>query len=237
MVAICDDERLYTDVISKCLYKTCREHNEECKIVTCKNGKELIEVFKKEKFDAVFLDIDMPVMSGFECAKKLQEIKKNVIIIFVTNYDDMVYQSWDYQPFWFVRKSHLQDLEVVLPRLFVKIQTERENENPYFNISCENKIIEININEVKYIASYKHDVIIHYRNKSTTQTRCKISEIEKQLSPIYFIRIQNGIVVNSRFISKITSRDVILLDGESIHIGREKVEHVKNEFQKYIRSR
>ena len=48
------------------------------------NGKEAIELLRKESFDVVLLDINMPDMDGYETAKIMREIDKNVPIIAVT---------------------------------------------------------------------------------------------------------------------------------------------------------
>ena len=64
----------------------------------------------------------MPELDGFEVAEKLQSSKKNALIIFITSHEDKVYQSWKYQPFWFVRKSHMEDLNVVFPLLCINLK-------------------------------------------------------------------------------------------------------------------
>jgi len=235
-IYICDDNSSYIEEVKQkvedVLYNL-----RTFEISTYYDGKDLIEQWKKKSADVVLLDIDMPNKSGFEIAKELQNLNKNVLIIFITSHEDMVYQSWEYQPFWFVRKSHLRDLETVLPRLLVKIDTEYEKENSLYNIVCESKIIQIDINKAMYISSFKHDIIVKNNDGTELQARCRIFDVEKQLSKMYFVRVQNGIIVNCRFISRVTSRAVELFNGMTLQIGRDRNEYVKNEFQRFIRSR
>lgn len=133
--------------------------------------------------------------------------------MFITSHEDKVYQSYEYHPFWFVRKSHMYDLNIVIPKLLRKIDIEEEKNRCTFNLKTENCTVEIDINTVIYIESFKNDIIIHDRALGEKQIRCKMIETEKQLYPMNIIRIQNGILVNCRYISKITSREVILTDG------------------------
>ena len=69
-----------------------------------------------------------------------------------------------------------------------------------------------------------------------TTFRCKIAYAEEQLLPYYILRIQKGILINCRFIAKVTSRNVILSNGHSFKIGRDRVDDVRKQFQNYMRS-
>ena len=232
---LCDDNKSFVDDIAKRI-KTILSNDREVEIVKFTDGKSLILQWNKQFADVVFLDIDMPELDGFEVAEKLQSSKKNALIIFITSHEDKVYQSWKYQPFWFVRKSHMEDLNVVLPRLLIKIDMGHEKDGNFLNLQCDNSIVEININSMMYIESYKHNIIIHYKNDNQ-QVRCKISNAEEQLLGKNIIRVQKGFLVNCRFISKITSREVILTNGRKIHLSRDRISSVKDEFQRFLRSR
>ena len=236
-IYLCDDDVNFISVIKTEIQKTFKSFGRKNNIQSFNKGSALLKTWNKKFADAVFIDIEMPIMDGFQLAEQLKSTKPDALIIFVTSYEDKVYQSWELQPFWFVRKSHLDDLEIVLPRLLVKIDAEREKKNHMFNLMTENKIIQIDISTLKYIQSYKHYIIFYDKFGGKVQARCKISDAEKQLSHLYFIRVQSGYIVNCRFISKITSRDVILISGECIHMSRDRIENIKNEFQRFIRSR
>lgn len=235
IIYLCDDNQSFVDDIANRVNMILSK-DREFEIVKFTNGRSLISQWNKEFADVVFLDIDMPELDGFEVAEKLQSSKKNALIIFITSHEDKVYQSWKYQPFWFVRKSHMEDLNVVFPRLLAKIDAEYEKENNFFNLHGENSVVELDINSLMYIESYRHNIIIHYKNNNQ-EVRCKISNAEEQLLGKNIIRVQKGFLVNCRFISKITSRDVILTNGYSIHLSRDRLSFVKDEFQRFLRSR
>ena len=235
-IYICDDNQNFIEEISQRTQALVGK-NRTLIMKTFNDGRELIAQWNEKFADVVFLDIDMPSITGFEVAEELQKSKRDAIIIFITSHEDKVYQSWDFQPFWFVRKSHLNDLDKVFPRLLLKIDSENEKEKHIFNLVAETKVVDLDINSVKYIQALKHYVLIKYINGEQIKVRCKISDAEQQLQQLYFIRIQTSALVNIRFIAKITSRDVILTDGESLHVNRERLESVRDEFQKFIRSR
>lgn len=233
-IYLCDDNQIFINKIEneiqhilsgKCFYE----------IKSFDNGRDLINGWNTKEADVVFLDIDMPGMTGFDVAEQLQKMNKNVTIVFITSHEDKVYQSWDFQPFWFVRKSHLEDLKKVFTRLISKLDEEKREDS--FQLIVHNKILEIKVNEAMLLHADKHYVVIKNIDGKDVQVRCKISDIEEQLSQVHFIRIQKGMIVNCRYISKITSRDVILNNGDKIHISRDRLKDVKDAFQEFIRSR
>lgn len=231
---VCDDNNGFADRIKKeiDLYMNGRRNYET---VIFNSGTALLKQFDKQAADVVLLDIDMPEMNGFEVASLLQKRKEDILILFVTSHEDKVYQSYDYHPFWFIRKSHMHDLRVVIPILLRKIDAEEERTRLTFNLKTENCVVELDINTTIYIESYKNDIIIRDRVAGEKQIRCKITDAEKQLYPLNIIRIQNGILVNCRYISKITSREVILTDGTHLGLSRSKIDFVREEYQNYIR--
>lgn len=231
---ICDDENKYVNIIKSKLY----EHlggERRYETVVFDSGEELLENFRRQPVDAVFLDIDMPKMNGFETASLLQEIEKDILIVFVTSHEDKVYQSYEYHPFWFVRKSHMHDFEIVLKNLIAKIDIEEEKRYFIYEFKAENRAIELDINTLMYITAYKNNLIIKDKNAGEIKIRCKIAEAEKQLYPLNIIRIQKGVMVNCRYIASVTSREVVLTNGETFNLSRSKVDFVKEEYQNFVR--
>lgn len=231
-IYICDDDKNSIIRIEKFLYHF---FINECeyKITSFQSGEDLLSECNKYCPDVVFLDIDMPNMTGFEVAEHLQAIKKDLLIIFITNYEDKVYQSWVYQPFWFIRKNHIEDLNIVLPKLLAKI--ERGRKDSKVKLILNNSIAELDLNSIIYIESLKHDIVLNNINGEKTVFRCRISDAEAQLSEYYVVRIQKGILVNLRFVLRVTSRQILLTNGLVLSLSRDRVEHVKNKFMFYLR--
>lgn len=234
-IYICDDDLVFANAI-KNEVELCSDSEHRCSITVFDSPKSFLKAFDSQIADVVFLDIDMPELNGFEVAEIIQKRKNDIIILFVTSHEDKVYESYEYHPFWFIRKSFMQDLKTVFPKVLRQIDIDYENKKHTYNLKGENHIVEININTVKYIESYKNDIIIHDKVYGERKIRCKIAEVEKQLYPFNIIRIQNGILVNCRFIKKITSREVILTDESKLCLSRFRIDYVKSEFHNFVRS-
>ena len=110
-IASCDDDnemlgRLKKDVIE--IFGILKVNIE---IFSFSDGKELLRTIQNddENFDLFLLDIDMPDVSGLEIAQMLREMSVNLIIIFISAYDNYVFDSIEYSPFRYIRKSRIKE--------------------------------------------------------------------------------------------------------------------------------
>lgn len=235
-IYLCDDSFDFIDIIESKLREILQKNERMYSITAFSTGENLIKAFANCYADVVFLDIDMPNMTGFEAAEALQNINPAVNIVFITSHEDKVFQSYEFHPFWFVRKSHLEDLNIVLSKLLSKIDSENKEKQTIFKLIAENKTVEIDMTKTLYIQAYKHYIIIKNLDNSEIQIRCKISDAEQQLTPFHFIRIQNSVILNCRFIEKLTSKTALLHNNETFNISRERSNDIKVKYQKFVRS-
>lgn len=233
---ICDDNTVFTHLIKDCIERA-MPPDRPYELFLFEDDKQLLDEWNKGFADAVLLDINMPYTDGFTLAERLQQSKPDVFVLFVTSYEECVFNSYNYHPFWFIRKSHLEELEKVIPKLLASIDAKHEAERQTFLLKTENRNIELDIKTLIYIESYKNDIIIHDKVREDIQVRCKISDAAHQLYPMHIIRIQKSILLNCRYIAKVTSREVFLTDGTSFNAGRDRIDYIKDEYQEYIRSR
>ena len=71
-------------------------------------GVQLLEALKNKMYKAVLLDINMEPMDGFSVAEAIGKSGYRTKIIFVTSHEDVVYDTFDYTPFYFIRKSRYE---------------------------------------------------------------------------------------------------------------------------------
>ncbi len=178
----------------------------------------------KESYDVIFLDIEIPDMSGIKIAQNFDADKS--IIIFVSRRDDLVFEAYNTtNALGFIRKSHLEeDLNIVIDRI------SRNHQNTlYFNLKRGNSIIKIKYSDVIYIEKIAKDIVIYTTTKTFT-TRKSITEVEKELNPYGFIRTHAGFIVNLAYIELINPANALLKNGKSVPISRQKLKYVKDMF-------
>lgn len=120
LVAICDDEKIFRDELKSFLLKY-KTNNHLCiDICQFSNGEDLLN--SNEIFDIVFLDYQMPGLDGMEVARKLRS--KNIIcnIVFVTNYPQFVFESFEVQPYRFYVKPLEEKQLISLMNTFIAQQ-------------------------------------------------------------------------------------------------------------------
>ena len=224
-VAVCDDNKIFADRMTERIDNILSAGNEKYEIKTFYDGLELVQYCKKNSTDILILDIDMPIVGGFEAVEELKKLQPDIAIIFVTSHDELAYQAYDYQPFWFVSKSDLEKLDGIIQKLIHKIKTEQAKANI---VKLElNNLVDINLDETMYLTSQQNYIIVHKADGSDAEFRGTITEAYNQLMPHSFILIQRGLIVNCRFIKKLLSKTVVLADGTEFTFTRDTARQKK----------
>lgn len=226
-IAICDDERIFTDIFREKLEMTAEKCGIECTVSAFLNGAEMISMLNR--FDAVFLDVDMPGLSGEETAEYIIGSEKTLPIIFVTNHDDFVFSSFRYRPFGFLRKRYIDsELEDIIKRLD-KYLAEIER---CYTFNSHNKLISVRLNDINYIEVYGHETLVHTANAVLTTSKALFT-IEKELSEYGFIRTHKSYIVNTRYIFSVERNSIILSNRENLPVSRTKLTDVKQMMIKF----
>ncbi len=106
--AVCDDDEIVCEAICEKISKIVTS----CGIsVSCDKYVSPVSLYNNIKngeriYDALFLDIDMPKLDGVELAKALRKRESTVDIIFVSNREDKVFETFPVRPFGFIRKNN-----------------------------------------------------------------------------------------------------------------------------------
>lgn len=222
-IAIVDDELIFAQFFRNIIEKKFDDKIQMLDIFTTVRSF----ISAENKFDLIFLDIDMPEISGLEFAKKHSDLSSR--IIFVTNRDDLVFEAFNTtQTLGFVRKSKLEeDLSIVLDRLHREAQCSM-----FFTVKCGSSIRKVKFSEIIYVEKVSHNVIIHTSTDDITM-RKTIAEIESLLINNGFIRTHVGYIVNMTHIKLIDTKDVKLSNGNSVPISRQNVKSIKDKFLKW----
>lgn len=178
--------------------------------------------------DLYFLDIDIPNKDGYHLAKEIYENNPVAKIIFCTMHDDFVFTSFQFNPFYFIRKSHLEEDIVHAVRKFKKVF-----QNKYLIYKVEREDKKILLTKIVYLESLKNYIVFHTFDNDTIKLRSSIKEVQSLLND-NFVRISNGIIVNIEYIKAINSKNVTVANGISFIIGRSYKDNVIYRYNKYF---
>lgn len=229
---IIDDERLAREELKSIL----SEFTEIEIIAEAQNGDEGIEIIKEMKPDLIFLDVNMPGMTGFEMLKKLEDIPH---VIFITAYDEYALKAFEVKALDYILKpvdpdrlsdsiSKLKakdDLEfestaatksnrkerslTVKDKVFIK-----DGEKCYFVTLADVRMLESDGNYVKV-----------YFGKSRPLILRSLNSFEERLDPEYFFRANRKFIINLDWVESIENwfnggLQVELKGGEKVDISR-----------------
>lgn len=225
-IAFCDDNEDILNTI-KGIVKEIHKDNVEVSYSYYTGPSALREDYNAEAFDAVFLDIQMPETNGMELADELRKNSRDVYISFLTNRDDLVFRSFEYQPFAFIRKEVVdEELPGVLRRLLDRLHEDMVFCDPFVTDSGE----KILAGRIQYIESYKHYLKV-FHNNTMTQVRGRISDVEGLLKSYGFIRVHSGFLVNVKYIYSFSKTEIIMDNQYHIPIGRKWKEEAMKEYK------
>ena len=189
-------------------------------VASCKNAMEAFQAISSQKIDLVFLDINMPEISGLSLARS---INKNVKIIFTTAYREYAVEGFDLQAVDYLLKpiSLERLLQAVNKYLNENVQvalvpeTEAdEDKSDSFFVRSDRKMVKIAYADILYIESLA-DYIKIYLDKKNVVTRETISSIEAKLPKHEFVRVHRSFIVALKAIDSFTS--------EYVEIGKKQI--------------
>ena len=236
-VAVCDDNSVMLEYISRCVGETLKSYDVPCEISNFVKGKAFIERHKSSPFDVVFLDIKMPDIDGFEAAKQVRGISEKTYIIFVTTESGLVYDSFDYQPFYFIPKEKTEVLKAKLKSVVGKLIEQMKDNYPISFIMPHGENKYVKTGDIIYIVSKSNYLDIVCKSE-TIHIRCKLNEILDELPPKIFARINNRIIVNMGAVCRVdnTRMKVTLYDETELNISRTYKAEFSEKYNIYLRN-
>lgn len=239
-VAICDDNVMFLNRF-KTIIETCfSKFTNEFEIESVSNGGILLMKHRNTLFDIVFLDIDMPEMTGFEVARTLRDDFSNCFIIFVTSHAEFVYDSMDFQPFNFIRKNCNIPLEEATEKVIRKlIRHMKQNEKIILEDDISGRKA-VYLKDIIYIENDKHYLYFHILNANEPiKMRGNMADYEEKYNRYDFIRIHKKYLVNMRFIQNIDSgsNKIVLRGVKAVFpMSRSQKKSVSEKYTLFMRS-
>lgn len=232
-IALCDDEQESLDAIQEELYKAAEKLNIKIETYPYKAGNQVLDLVQcnRERIDILFLDIDMPGVSGLEVAKKIREKDSDLILIFISSHEQYVFESIEYSPFRYIRKSRMEkELMLSLKAAYSRIE---EMQDSYIIMKTEEDEVRVKCSDIMYFETAARKVEIHLNNGEVLTVRKTIKRLNEELNDEHFIRIHSGCVTNAKYIDKISNHDITLDNGEKLIVSRTRVKNVKIALMNY----
>ena len=206
------------------------------------NALEAQQMLAGEKVDLIFVDINMPDLSGVEFVRSLVE---RPMVIFTTAYSEYAVEGFkldavDYllKPFSFADFSRSAGKANSLYELRHNQRAGEPEATPealpkdkeYISVKADYKVSLVKISDIVYLESEGEYVRMHLADGTTITTLFRLKNMETALPSEMFMRVHRSYIVNLRCIKGYVRSRVFLSDTEYVPIG----ENYKEAFQGYI---
>ncbi len=229
-IAICDDDVNFTGELKGAIEAAYDVSNDPLTVSVFHDGASLLA--DGPECDALFLDIQMPGLNGFAVASRLIH-REEIFLIFVSMHDELVYESLQFRPFRFLRKSQLTgELPEVMEALGKAVLMRSMGRKVCFRTRSETVFVDVH--DIAYIEIYGHWLHVRVRKGENLECYGSLADLEKQLVPFDFVRTHKSFLVNCRYVHSTESRRIILDDGTEIPLSRYRVEAVSKRLQKVL---
>lgn len=233
-VIIVDDEKAGRKLITEYL----EDFPELVILAEINNGVDAVREINRFKPDIIFLDIQMPGMTGFEVLTHLEEIPK---VIFSTAYDQYALKAFEVHAVDYLLKPYTKK------RFRVAINRLKADNNPIESLTqsllMENKsypervlvqsnkkLITVSVEDIQWIEAFGDYSKLHLEKESFL-SNYGITSLEEKLNPKQFVRVHRSSMINLNAVKELNkygkSYDVTVNNGEVVRVSRGYLDAIK----------
>lgn len=221
-IAICEDEKIYSDKLLHLLNIYFKEHNHSLEVSVFTDGTPLLSEYNNGcTYDLIFLDIQLEMSDGVNIAAQLRALDSEVPLIFVTGLEDRAVEGYSVAAFDYIIKSSLED------RLFGVLDRFMElNKAKFLTVTTligDTEIIPCD--EILFIESDGRGAAV-YTSDSIIRTALSVNKVYQLLPQNKFIEIHKSVFVKVTKIKRIGSDNVEMSNGKQLPLSRRKRKQV-----------
>ncbi len=213
-------------------------------ITTCDNAVEAMGIIRETKPDVVFLDINMPNLTGMELARLIQDQPGPLPkIVFTTAYNHYAIEGYRVNAVDYLLKPFSYE-EFLRASTKVLQLHEEANNNQFQNIAADDEFIflkveyqwvRISLKDICYIESLKDYVKVHLEDsQKALLSLISLKALEEKLPSSKFMRVHRSFIVSLDKISAI-SKNSIFIDKIEITVGEQYKEAFKIVVDKWLK--
>ena len=214
-VAIVDDSNIDAEYVQNVLEAWAQDRQVGVQVQRFASAENFLFHYADDKaWDILLLDIEMGAMDGVTMAKRVRQDNEAVQIVFITGYSDYIAEGYEVAALHYLMKPVNGDkLFVVLDRALEK----RKQEERCLNLESYGEMVRIPFYEIRYLDVNANYVTVHAKIDYTVKRT--LSDFEKELDD-RFHRVGRGMILNLKYIQRVTKMEVRLSDGTVLPLPR-----------------
>lgn len=217
-IAVCDDEKIQCSELESFIIETGKNNNMKFDIDVFFTGESLQDSLDTERYDIIFLDIELITTTGIEIGHNIRDAKEdnNTQIIYVSSKEEYARALFKTRPLDFlVKPIKYEDMEEVLVTAVKLLR----NANTCFEFSENRKIVRILVSDILYFETEGRKMhVVTAAAKHTFYG--KKSDVMRQVSTNDFVMIHNAYLVNYNHVVVYGNNSVELSNGETLPVSQ-----------------
>ena len=216
-IAIVEDDAEYTRELREYLVRLEKEIDRDIEVFAYGSGLAFLKNFKGQ-FDILLLDISMPYLDGMETARRVREIDREVLILFITNLAQYAIKGYEVDALDYIVKP--VNYFAFSQRLLRAISRIGDRETAYLAINQKTGIRKLDIRGIYYVESQNHNLTFHTRDGDYTVFG-SLKDVEQRLAEHHFVRCNKGYLVSLRHVDRIEDGCAVV-QGTPLLISRNR---------------
>lgn len=245
-IAICDDDVRFLDHFAQMITTSFADAGQRTKVSVFSDGRSLIDKVEKEKqiFDVIFLDVEMPMVHGFQVAQRLRDLNTAFILVFTTYMEHQSRDGYLYGAFRYVFKNHLEsEISEAVSSIIKKLGYSADNQEEV-TFKCRTAGV------LENLTLKKADIVFLQAEKTRRVTLKTVTseyellvkpllEYAELLDPSVFVPIMRRYILNFNHVESIDAGSFILAGGLMIPLGvkREARNASKEKYLRFLEER
>lgn len=232
-IAICEDSQLDREMLRKIIDALLQKKGDSCEIESFASGEELLERYRKQPFDAIFLDIMMGEMNGMEVGRQIRSLDNEVEIIFCTSTKEFAIEAYEIHAMGYLLKPYeTEQIEKVLEYFLKKHPLKKKN---FLEVKSQRKSVIIPYSDIIYMESDNKVVYIHTLKQGDIKVYTKLDSLEEKVSDERFLRCHQSYFVNLDYVAGIIDIDFVLNDERRLPIRKSGRKMLIKKYEDYLK--
>ena len=229
-ISLCDSDKYSLRLNEVYILEILQEMNRKAEVVSFLNGTELVDYSRKNKVDAVFLDINLKGDNGLEIARLLKKINRDLVVAFLTGDRRYAFEAFEVDAVgYLVKPFDIKDLKKNVIKVYNQVLLNRRTQRlTYVTVTEGNVKKRILQNTILYVEKMGNKCIF-YTTKGTLSIYESISSLISRLDK-NFIQISQSVIVRMENIHKIEKGRIYLKNGCDFSIGRKYLKDLKEQY-------